>query len=106
MAHLANIQNEEQFNRMRIDVIESMNNLFEAFDTDKNGSIEPAELAEYWAKHSPTLTSDEAREKELKFMQEWDLDGDGKVTRLEILYAMTEHLKRDVRAAGGWAPDN
>ncbi|KAG2427358.1 hypothetical protein HXX76_012552 [Chlamydomonas incerta] len=73
---------------------------FESFDTNRNGRLEPRELARFFAKTIPGLTEPQLRYL-LAHMYEMDVNGDGTVSFEELLHALRA---ADVTRAGAGSP--
>ena len=61
--------------------------VFNQFDKDGSGSLEPRELGDMFTKLDPNITEDEKRHL-LSHMARLDLDGDGRVTLLDLKKAL------------------
>ncbi|KAG2493237.1 hypothetical protein HYH03_008653 [Edaphochlamys debaryana] len=78
----------------------SARSAFDQFDADRNGRLEPRELARFFATAIPGVREDQLRYL-LAHMYEMDANGDGSVSYEELLYALRA---ADSTRAGPSAP--
>ena len=69
------------------DEINGCREAFNKFDKDGSGTLEPRELGDMFTKLDPNITEDEKRHL-LSHMARLDLDGDGRVTLLDLKKAL------------------
>jgi Ca2+-binding EF-hand superfamily protein/DNA repair exonuclease SbcCD ATPase subunit len=67
--------------------LSTLSTVFNQFDKDGSGTLEPRELGDMFTKLDPNITEDEKRHL-LSHMARLDLDGDGRVTLLDLKKAL------------------